>query len=249
MLVYSFLAIAAVSAISLIGAFFLSVSTNRLERVLFFLVSFAAGALLGDTVFHLLPEIAAGNGFTLPVSISIITGILIFFIVEKFFHWQHCHEPACLEHHDSRRHALAATNLIGDGIHNFIDGLVIAGSFAAGPILGISTTLAVILHEIPQEIGDFAVLIHSGLSRRRALSLNILSACTAFLGGGLFFIFPNAAATTTVIIPLTAGGFLYIALSDLIPELHHERRPFHSTLQLLGLIVGLTVMASLLLVE
>ncbi len=249
MYAYSFLAIAAVSAISLVGAFFLSVSVGRLERLLFFLVSFAAGALLGDAAFHLLPEIAADNQFSFSTSALIILGILIFFIVEKYFHWQHCHEPECLEHGSSRRRALVAINLIGDAVHNFIDGLIIAGSFAVSPLLGFSTTLAVFLHEIPQEIGDFAILIHAGLSRRRALALNLLSAGAAFLGGGLFFIFPNTATAITAVLPFTVGGFLYIALSDLIPELHRERRPLHSAFQLVGIIFGLVVMATLLFVE
>lgn len=248
MYIYPFLAIAAVSAVSLVGAFFLAAKSIRLENMLFFLVSFAAGALLGDTFFHLFPEISSG-GFSLSASVSIILGIIVFFIVEKYLHWQHCHEPNCFEHSGSRRHTFAAVNLVGDSIHNLVDGLIIVGSFAAGPLIGFSTALAVVLHEIPQEIGDFAVLIHSGLSRRRALFFNFVSACAAFLGGGLFFLFPNAASATAAVLPFTAGGFLYIALSDLIPELHRERRPLHSTLQLLGIITGLAVMGTLLLIE
>jgi len=231
-----------VSLVSLVGVFFVAVSNKKLQNVLLFLVSFAAGALLGDAFIHLLPEAVAENGFSLSVSLAILTGLLLFFVLEKFISWRHCHIPTSRVH----PHPLAFMNLIGDGVHNFIDGAVIAGSFLSGDSLGIATTLAVIFHEIPQEIGDFGVLLYSGLSRKKALFFNFASALTSVFGAVLILLIGSGfLSLSKSIIPFTAGGFIYIAGSDLIPELHKETRPSRSAVQMLGLILGVAIMLSL----
>jgi zinc and cadmium transporter len=240
------LSIFIVSLISFIGVFTLSLSNKLLKKSLLFLVSFAAGALFGDVFIHLLPELTEKIGFNLTVTFSLLSGILIFFILEKFLHWHHCHDNECEVHNKP----LAFMNLAGDALHNFIDGILIAGSYLVSIPLGIATTVAVIFHEIPQEIGDFGVLLHSGFSKAKALGFNFLISLTAFLGAIFtFFIGPLIENFTSFIIPITAGGFLYIAGSDLIPELHKETKISSSLLQFLGLILGIFVMFLLTFLE
>jgi len=244
---YTILSVIIVSLISLIGIFVFSIKTKKLTGLILTLVAFSAGALLGDTFIHLLPEMIE-SGWTIITSLMIILGILIFFILEKFIRWQHCHDINCSEHHP--RH-LATMNFVGDGLHNLIDGMVIAGSFLVSIPLGIATTLAVIAHEIPQEIGDFAVLTHAGLNLKKALLLNFLSALLAIVGAIIVLflssLYPTLAPTLTrILIPLAAGGFIYIAASDLIPELHKETKPTKSLLHLLALLAGIIIMILLL---
>jgi len=243
---FSFISVFLVSLLSFTGVLFLALQAEKLKKILLFLVSFAAGGLLGDAFLHLLPEAVETMGFSLEVSLAVLAGLLVFFVLEKFIAWRHCHIPTSREH----PHPLALMNLVGDGFHNFMDGMVITASFLAGLPLGIATTLAVIFHEIPQEIGDFGVLLHGGFSRRKALFFNFLSALAA-LAGVLFIFFLGAKFTylTQLLIPFTAGGFLYIAGSDLIPELHKETKLAKSLLQMLGLILGIGVMMLLLLNE
>jgi len=243
---FSFISVFLVSLLSFTGVLFLALQAEKLKKILLFLVSFAAGGLLGDAFLHLLPAAVEAMGFGLEVSLAVLAGLLVFFVLEKFIAWRHCHIPTSKEH----PHPLALMNLVGDGFHNFMDGMVIAASFLAGLPLGIATTLAVIFHEIPQEIGDFGVLLHGGFSRKKALFFNFLSALTAF--AGVFFTFLLGARfvyLSQLLIPFTAGGFLYIAGSDLIPELHKETQLAKSLLQMLGLILGIGVMIILLLNE
>jgi len=228
-----------VSLLSFVGVLFLAFQKEILEKIIFFLVSFAAGVLLGDVFLHLLPEAVAESGFSLTISLAVLSGILIFFILEKFIYWHHCHLSPAEKH----PHSFALMNLFGDGLHNFIDGLVIAGSFSNSFSLGAATTMAVIFHEIPQEIGDFGVLIHGGFSRGKALLLNFVSALMALLGVVVgLFLASKTIAFSQLILPLTAGGFLYIAGTDLIPELHKETNFKKSLGQILGLILGIVVM-------
>ncbi|MCJ7792665.1 MAG: ZIP family metal transporter [Candidatus Marinimicrobia bacterium] len=243
---FSFISVFLVSLLSFTGVLFLALQAEKLKKILLFLVSFAAGGLLGDAFLHLLPEAVETMGFSLEVSLAVLAGLLVFFVLEKFIAWRHCHIPTSKEH----PHPLALMNLVGDGFHNFMDGMVIAASFLAGLPLGIATTLAVIFHEIPQEIGDFGVLLHGGFSKKKALFFNFLSALTA-LAGVLFTFFLGAKFTylSQLLIPFTAGGFIYIAGSDLIPELHKETQLAKSLLQMLGLILGIGVMMILLLNE
>jgi len=236
---YSLVSVFIVSLLSFTGILFLVISRQLLVNLLLFLVSFSAGALLGDSFIHLLPEAIEESGFNLNVSLMILAGLLTFFVLEKFVCWRHCHVPTSKSH----LHKFGVMNLVGDGIHNFIDGMVIAGSFLAGKQLGISTTLAVILHEIPQEIGDFGVLVYGGYSKTKALFFNFLSALMAVLGAVLVLVIgsgPDKLAQT--ILPFTAGGFIYIAGSDLIPELHKETALKKSFWQFIGLVLGIGIM-------
>ncbi len=235
----SLLAVLVVSLLSFTGILFFLLKKKTLETLLLFLVSFAAGGLLGDSFIHLLPEAITKEGFDLSVSLGVLLGLLLFFILEKFICWRHCHIPTSKEH----PHPLIFMNLIGDGFHNFMDGMIIAGSFLVGFQLGISTTLAVIFHEIPQEIGDFGVLIYGGFGKKKALIFNFLPALMAVLGVILVLIIgPRLVGFSRLIIPFTAGGFIYIAGSDLIPELHKEIGFKKSFLQLLGLLLGIGIM-------
>ncbi|MFH1978758.1 MAG: ZIP family metal transporter [Candidatus Aenigmatarchaeota archaeon] len=241
--IFTILAVIIVSLISLVGVAALSMKTQKLKSILIYLVSFSAGALLGDAFIHLLPEIVGEFGFTIQISIYLLGGIILFFVVEKLVHWRHCHLPNEKDH----VHPFAYMNLMGDAVHNFIDGLIIAASFIVSFPVGIATTIAVILHEIPQEIGDFGVLIHGGFSKKKAICLNFLTALTAIIGAIVALIIGSFIENIALfLVPIAAGGFIYIAGSDLIPELHKEVKASRSFLQLVALIMGIIVMMLLL---
>ncbi len=245
--IYSLVSVLIVSLVSLIGVLFLFFKESLLRKILFFLVSLSAGVLLGNAFFHLIPEVFEEFGSTPLISLFILSGILLFFILEKFLHWRHCHlcYPAPLKNH-SHPAPFAYTNLVGDALHNFIDGIIIAGSFLISPHLGITTTLAVIFHEVPQEIGDFGVLIQAGFNRTKALIFNFLSALTAFGGTVLILVLESQIEKLSLLVlSLTIGGFIYIACADLIPELHKEYLPKKSFGQLLFLVLGMSLMALL----
>ncbi|MBD3362766.1 ZIP family metal transporter [Candidatus Dojkabacteria bacterium] len=218
-LFYATLAILATSLVSLVGVFTLPIKEKQLKSLLLYLVSLSTGGLFGGAFFHLIPESIENNGYGVDTSFLLLFGIFVFFTIEKFIHWRHCHIPTTEEH----PHPYAYMNLIGDLVHNFTDGLLIGGSFLVNPGLGLSTTLAVILHEIPQEIGDFGVLIHGGFSKKKALFTNLVISLSAFIGMlvslGLGVRIENYSY---YLLPFTAGGFIYIASSDLIPQLHKE---------------------------
>ncbi len=238
-------AVVVVSAISLLGALVLAVSSRQLERALTVLIPFAAGALLGDAFIHILPEVVEEQGgFVLSTSFAVLAGVLVFFALEKVLHWHHAHFPS-----EEVVHPVATTNLIGDGLHNFIDGAIIAAAFIAGPQLGIATAIAVALHEIPQELGDFGILVHAGMKPRRALGMNFLTASTAIAGAIATLAFASIVQAQAILLPFTAGAFVYIASTDLLPELHKEPEPAKSSIQLVALIVGIAVMAALLTAE
>jgi len=211
------LATVAVSLVSLVGIITLGLKPERLERMTLALVGLAAGALMGGAFLHLLPEALAENGaegiFTI-----VLVSFIGFFVIERLLHWRHCHKGHC------DVHTFGHMSLIGDSIHNFIDGLVMAGAFVADWRLGVSTTLAIILHEIPQEIGDYAVLLHAGFGKMRALLLNLFTAFTAIAGGIIgYYAATSSAAFEQALLPIAAGGFIYIAASDLLPELRNDR--------------------------
>ena len=228
-----------VSLISLIGILFIFLKRNTLDNLLIFFVSLSVGSLLGGAFLHLIPEAFGEAGFTMKVSFLILAGIVIFFIIENFIHWRHCHIPTSKEH----PHLLGTMNLIGDGIHNLIDGLIIAAAYFVNLPLGIATTLAVIVHEIPQEIGDFGVLLYAGFSKRKALFFNFLSALTAMIGAIIGILFSeNYTAFVSIIIPIAAGGFLYIAGSDLIPEIHKNQEKGFPFKNLIGILLGILIM-------
>lgn len=244
--VYTLMAVLLVSLVSLIGVFTISLDRERLKRILSFLVSFAVGGLFGSTFIHLLPESYERLGMDIKTSLYILSGILIFFAVEKFLRWRHCHIPASEEH----LHPVVTLSLVGDGVHNLIDGMVIGASFSVSTPLGLTTTLAVILHEIPQEIGDFGILLYGGLSVGKALIFNFLSALLAVAGAVLTLIIgPHIEGFSLSLLPIAAGGFLYIAGSDLIPELQHEASLTKSLWQAFFMILGIGLMAILVLLE
>ncbi len=227
-----------VSLISLMGILFLGLSESTMRRVIFALLSLATGALIGGALLHMLPEAVEGSGASAFQYTAL--GILSFFIMEKFLYWRHCHDGVCPVH------SFVYLNLFGDGLHNLIDGMVIAASFLHSQELGLSTTLTVILHEIPQELGDFGVLIYGGLSRARALLLNFASAVTAVLGSLIaYYAALHVQEAVFRLIPFAAGGFLYIAATDLMPELHKRSTPYESITQLLMIIFGILVMVTL----
>lgn len=241
--IYAIGSVVAVSLISFIGLLTLSVKIDRLRQVVLYLVSFSAGALFGDAFLHLLPEVVKQFGFTVNISMYIISGIILFFILEKLINWRHCHLP----NDENHVHPFAYMNLIGDSVHNFLDGLIIGIAYLASIPAGIATTIAVILHEIPQEIGDFGVLLHGGFTKNRALFLNFITALTSIIGAVLAlvlaFLFEDI---TAILIPVAIGGFIYIAGSDLIPELHKETRLKKSFIQLIFFSLGVVIMLALL---
>lgn len=245
-LFYTIVSVLIVSLVSFVGVFTLSLTTKNLRKVMLYLVSFAAGALLGDAFIHLIPELIENDAFNLGTSFLILGGIFLFFVMEKTIHWHHHHETGATTH----THPFAIMSLIGDGFHNFLDGLIIGASYIVSIPVGIATTIAVVFHEIPQEIGDFGVLIQGGFSKGKALFFNFLSALAAVIGG-VFAVFASnlTPAISSYILPLAIGGFIYIASSDLIPELHRHPGMKKSLLQILCLVLGIVAMAALLLLE
>lgn len=238
----SFLSVLLVSSASLVGIVFLSLSSRLLQKLIFWLVSFATGAILGNVFFHLLPESIENATHPETPFLLVFAGIIVSFLLEKIIHWHHCHHLGCAEH----THPVGTLVLIGDGCHNIIDGVLIASSYLVSVELGIATTIAVLLHEIPQEIGDFALLIHSGFSRLRALLWNFFSALSALVGVAFVLIAQQSLdGIETVLLPLTAGNFLYIALADLVPALHKESRPTRALLQLVCIGLGAALLFGL----
>ncbi|MDI6777802.1 MAG: ZIP family metal transporter [Patescibacteria group bacterium] len=243
---YSLASVFVVSLVSLIGVFTLSFEEKKLKKTVLFLVSFAVGALFGDALIHLIPETFDKIHSKATASLFILFGILIFFGLEKFVRWRHCHIAECDEHASP----IASVNIFGNIVHNFIDGMLIGASYLVSLPLGFATTIAILLHEIPQEIGNFAVLVHSGYTTKKAIAVNFFSALIAFAGVAIALLVGDYASNFTVfLLPVTAGGFLYIAGSDLIPELKHETKIAASIGQLFAIILGIAVMASFLFVE
>lgn len=200
--------------IAFAGAFSLIVSKKLLNKIVFALVGFSTGALLSGAFFHLLSE-SIGKMDTTICFAWLLFGFLLFFIMEKFLYWHHCSEKCDVK-------SFTYLILFGDGIHNFIDGLVIAASFLIGIPFGIITSLLIFFHEIPQEIGDFGILIYGGLKKKKALFYNFLSQLTCVAGGICGYFFLEIQNIIIPLLPFAAGGFIYIAASDLIPELGKE---------------------------
>ena len=246
---YILLSVVGISLISFIGVFTLSISKSKLDKMLLYLVALSAGTLVGTAFLHLLPEIIQEIGFETITALYVILGLLSMFIIEKLIRWRHCHHSPH-RHNHAKIQPFAVTSLIGDGVHNFIDGLLIWATYLLSIPAGIATTIAVALHEIPQEIGDFAVLTHGGFSRHKALGLNFLTALTAIIGAVLaIYLSGQIPGLTHFLIPFAAGHFIYIATADLIPELHKEDNLEKSTLQILWFILGIGIMYALLLIE
>ncbi len=241
---YTLASILAVSLVSLVGTLTLAVKEVSLKKWLMSLVSFSAGALLGDVFLHILPEMAEG-GWPEKAGIYLLGGILVFFILERFVFWHHSHSE-----HDESVHAYTYLSLVSDGLHNFVDGMIIAGAFLVSPALGLATALAVIFHEIPQEIGNFAVLVHGGFSKIRALFYNFISALTAFLGAIIVLVFFQGFETAPFfLMALSAASFIYIAMSDLIPQLQKEKNNTAALKHLACFVLGIVAMWLLLFLE
>ena len=243
--IYSLFSVLIVSLISLVGLLTLSIKENLLKNILIYSISFSAGALFGDVFIHLLPEIIKKNGLTAKISSFVLLGIVVSLFIEKIIHWRHCHMPVNKTH----VHRFAYMNLFGDSIHNFIDGLIIGAAYLISIPVGMATTMAVIFHEIPQEIGDFGVLIHAGLNRKKALMYNFLTATTAILGTIITILLSSKIeGATNMLSAFAAGSFIYIAGSDLIPELHKETELKKSVIQIFTFILGIAIMYGLLIV-
>ncbi len=231
-----------ISLIGFAGILILFLKEEFLNKILLILVSFAAGALIGAAFFHLIPkaieEAGIGEGSLLKIFLFLIFGFCLFFILEQFIEWHHHHNI----HHPEIK-SFSYLILISDSIHNFIDGLIIAASFVVSIPLGISTSLAVALHEIPQEIGDFSVLIYGGFNKTKALFFNFLSALGAILGGIIgFFLSEKIGNSIIFLLPFAAGNFIYIASSDLIPEIKKKEVFAKSFIYFLIFLLGLSLM-------
>jgi zinc and cadmium transporter len=242
---YSLISVVLVSLISLVGILALLLRSD-IKKITFLLVSFAIGGLFGDAFIHLLPESFESMESKLAVALYVLLGIMIFFVLEKVLRWRHNHQSVGEKH----VHPVVMMNLVGDGVHNMIDGMVIGASYLVSIPLGLTTTLAIVLHEIPQEMGDFGVLIYGGLSVKKALLFNFLSALTAVIGTILSLVIgPHVQGYTTALVPITAGGFIYIAGTDLLPELQHDVKVGRSLLQFALILLGIGIMALLVLFE
>lgn len=241
---YIFGSVLVTSLISLVGVFALGLQEKKLRSILLYLVSFSAGALLGDVFLHMLPEMSAA-GFGVAEGFYFLIGIVVFFLLEKFILWHHSHDD-----HEESIHSSVYLSTFGDSLHNFIDGLVIAASFLVSVPLGITTTLAVIFHEIPQEIGQFAILLHGGWSKSKAIWYNFLSALTSVLGAAVVVLFArNIEEAPSFLLAFAGASFIYIALSDVVPQLHKEESTRKSVYQVIWLVVGIILMALLLHLE
>jgi len=231
------------SLVALAGAVTLGWSAKTLDRILHILVGFSAGTLLAGAFFHLLAEsleeMPAMEAFYL-----VFAGFILFFVLERLLHWHHCHEGKC------DVHPFSYLIIFGDAIHNFVDGLIIAGAYLIDTPVGIATTIAVIIHEIPQEIADFGVLLYSGFSKAKALFFNFLSAATAILGAIVGLLLSSRIESFSLtLLPIATGGFLYIAGSNLIPELHKECGWKESIIHFGAMLFGIALMVALLWLE
>jgi zinc and cadmium transporter len=230
----------AMSALALVGSVTLLLAPARLQQLLLPLVAFAAGTLLGGAFFHMLPGAIEQVGPRPSVFLWTLAGFTSFFALEQFLHWQHCHRDLA----PPGRRPLTYLVLIGDGLHNFLGGLAVAGAFVADVRLGIGAWLAAAAHEVPQELGDFAVMVHGGWGKRRALVFNVLSALT-FLVGGVVAYAASRAIDVAFLLPLAAGNFLYIAASDLVPEVNRDHGLVGNLVHFIALVSGMALLYGL----
>lgn len=239
---YSFGSAAVVSVISLVGVLTFALGITRIKGVLFILVGLSVGTLFGDVLIHLVPEIFEElDGASVLPGILIMAGIIVFFALEKFLRWHHHHN--CEGDLCELPRPLGYINVVSDVAHNLLDGILIGVSYLVSVPVGIATTIAIIFHEIPQEIGDFGVLLHAGFSRGKAIFFNFVSALFAILGVGIAIaVGAKSEEFVMMLLPVTAGGFLYIAGSDLVPELHKEMSLRKSAVQFLAMLVGFSIM-------
>lgn len=232
-----------ISLLAFVGIITLTLKEKIFKKILLGLVALSAGALMGGAFLHLIPTTIELFGSGLTIFSFVLLGFVLFYFIEKILHWRHCHEHKC------KVHTFAYMNLVGEFVHNFIDGLIIAVSFVINIPLGIATTIAIALHEIPQEIGDFGVLIYGGFDKFKAIMLNFGIALTVVFGGIVgFFVSDLVEASRVFLLPFAAGGFLYIAASDLIPEIRKEQSLVKSLIHLGMFILGIIIMYAVKLV-
>ena len=228
-----------VSLIAFIGIFVLLIRRELMNRALLVLVALSSGALLGGAFLHLIPETLEQEGSDEDIFLYLLLGFCLFFILEQFLQWHHQHTES------NSVKPFSYLILISDAIHNFIDGLAIAAGFITGYQTGVAATLAIVLHEVPQEMGDFAVLVYGGLGRVRALSFNFISALTAIIGGVAGYLTSRILADFTIyLLPFAAGNFIYIAAADLIPEIKHKAGFSRSLVHFFVFLAGIGVMFS-----
>ncbi len=254
-LVSIILSTSAIAALSLVGIALIFLKGKHFSALVLTLVALSAGAMLGNVAFHLLPETfemvedARLGAF---IAMALFVGAFVLsFLFERLFVWHHCHSAShhggvdCAPNCHRSVQPYAQLVLVSDTVHNFIDGLIVAASFVVSPALGLATTFAIALHEVPQELGDYAVLVHGGYAKRRALLLNAFSASTVILGGVVgYFVTTAIGIAVPVLVPFAAGGFLYIATSDLLPELKHEEEPAQMFLHAGTFLLGIVIMAA-----
>lgn len=225
----------------MVGIGTVTLSRRQLDRLVPYLVSFSAGTLLGDVFLHLIPEIVAIDGFDTWTGLTVLFGLLLAFVIEKYVAWHHEHHPNL-----DRPKSMSYMILFGDAVHNALDGVIIAASYLASIPLGLATTAAIATHEIPQELGDFGVLVYGGVPRLRAVGYNLLTALTAFAGAtAVVLLAGESVVLTRYLLPVAAGNFVYIAASDLLPELVEETDPNRSTLQLVAFLAGVGLLSVL----
>ena len=237
-LLYSIISVIIVSLLAFIGIIGLVLKNEILKKVLIFFVSLSAGSLIGGAFFHLIPEAIEKFSDSITVFVFVLVGFCLFFVLERILRWHHCHDEHCEVHSH-----LGWMNLVGDGFHNLLDGMIIYSAFLMGPALGVPVIISIIIHEVPQEIGDFGVLIYSGFSRIKAIFYNFISALASLIGVFIaYFLCCGNNSVENWILPLAAGGFIYIAASDLVPELHKEKQLLNSIFSFIIFILALVFM-------
>ncbi len=247
MLLYIILATFFVSLLSLVGISFYF-KKKYSQKIMEATVSLAAAVLLGNVFFHMLPEMVSecgegSNSFTV-LSWWLLGSIIFFFFTEKYLHWHNCHHHHNEEHDKECLNPMGINILIGDGLHNLVDGMAIAASFILDVNIGIMATLAIALHEIPQEIGDFSLLLKSGFTKLKALFWNFVSALLAMAGGIITYFYAQSQTHHLFLTAIAAGSFLYIAMSDIMPHLHDRRNKYYKE-QVIWFIIGLILIYSI----
>lgn len=236
-LLFALAASVTVSLISLAGVVTLVIKDDLLRRMIIFLVAFAAGGLIGTAFLDIIPEAAEYVKDITQLFLYVVLGYVLFFIIEKYLHWRHCHSAEC------EAHRFTYLNIVGDIIHNFSDGLIIGAVFLTDIKVGIAATLAIIFHEVPHEIGNFTVLVYGGYSKAKALFFNFLSSLFAVVGTVVgYYSASKIHGFSGILLPLAAGGFIYIASCDLIPELHKEEDAGRSALIMVTFVLGVALM-------
>lgn len=221
--------------VALIGGLTLLITKEKLDLLIKYLVAFSAGTMFSGSLFHLVSESEEKIGLNLTLYI-LVAGFLLFFVLERYLWYHHCHEGGC------EVHPVSYLILIGDAVHNFLDGMIIAASFMTDVTLGLITTGVVLVHEVPQELGDFGVLVDSGIRPKRALFYNFLAQLTAVIGGISSYLAFSLIDFSNYLVPLAAGGFLYISASDLIPQIHKHSEKGRAIQYFLVFVVGIAIM-------